>query len=113
MPAGLILKLCHPFELADRRHRREHPRKLSVLDDMGLYEQHALSRIDAGRQQTHGHLERPPLQSANLVRLCNSMIIHDADETLVTVLKLDPVLDRAKIVSDVEFAGWLNAREYA
>ena len=53
---------------------------------------------------------------AQLLRLLidgDGVQIDDAEDALVVVLDLDPVLQRAQIIADVQIAGRLDAGEYA
>src|SRR5437879_11993605 len=70
-------------------------------------------RITAGCEtQTCNLFEIRPQFLRRLVdRHC--VEIHDAENTFVIVLDLDPVAERAQIISDVQITGRLDAREYA
>ena len=52
-------------------------------------------------------------QRCVLVLAGDGVQVHDADEGLVAVLELDPVLHRAEPVADVQLAGRLDPGEYA
>ena len=55
---GLLLELRHPVEVAVRGDRREEPRELRVLVHVGLAEQDAAVRVEAGGHQGRGGVER-------------------------------------------------------
>src|SRR5687767_15145033 len=80
---------------------------------MRLHEQSCLRRIDTGGKQPHRHVAGPLREGVPLILARDGMQVHDADERLITTLQVDPVLNRAEPVANVQLAGRLNSRKYA
>ena len=67
--------------------------------------------IDADRQQHPGQFLDLGAQLLRLLVNRDRVQIHDTVDTVVVILDLGPVLQRAKIISDVRAAGGLDAGE--
>src|SRR5213075_1173133 len=52
-------------------------------------------------------------QGRGLVRLRDGVQVHDAEQAVVLVLQLDPILDGAEVISDVQLARGLDTGEDA
>ena len=66
-------------------------------------------RVDARGQKQRRGLEDLGSQLGRLLIDRDGVQIHDAEDALVVALDLDPVLQRPKIVPNVQIAGRLNA----
>ncbi len=108
---GLVLR--HALQPADRRDAGQHPGELGVLRHRRLHHDRGLLRIDARGQKQRGDLQDLGAQLGRLLINRDGVQIDDAEDALVVVLDLDPVLQRAQIISDVQIAGRLNAGEDA
>ena len=70
-------------------------------------------RIDAGCQEHAGDLQDLGAQLGGILVDRDGVQIDDAENTLVVVLDIHPVLERAQIVADVQIAGRLDAGKNA
>ena len=108
---GLLLELGHPSQVTHRRDRVEEPRELAVIGDVGLREQRAALRIDAGGHQRHGEVEHAPQQILALVLPGDRVQVDDAVEALVLVDHPRPAAEDAEIVAEMGLARGLDAAE--
>ena len=109
----LVLELRLALELTERCHARQQPIELGMLGDVRLHEYDALIRVEAGRKQTHRHIERQRRERGGVIRLRDGMQVDDAEQAFVLGLQPYPVLHGAEVVADVQLAGGLDAAEYA
>jgi len=70
----------------------------------GLHEQRAPGRIETRREQRQRHVRRLRAQIGRKVRARDGVVVDDAEERLVFVLQLNPVLDGSEVISDVQGA---------
>src|SRR6185503_4241044 len=113
LPLRFVFVLSLALELAQRRDAGQQPIQLGVRGDVRLDEDDAPLRIEPGGVQADRHVDRELRQRGRVVRLSNGVQIDDTEQTLVLGLQPHPVLDGAEVVADVEFAGRLDAAEYA
>ena len=104
---GLVLR--HALQPADRRHAGQHPGQFGVLGNRRLHHQRGMLGVDADRQQHPGQLLDLGAQLLRILINRDRVQVDDAVDAIVVVLDLGPVLQRAKIISDVRAAGGLNA----
>src|SRR5207247_380605 len=79
------------------------------LGDVSLHEAEGPRRIDAGGEEPDRHVDRALGQGRCVVGLRDGMQVHDAEQAVVLVLQLDPVLHGAEVIADVQLAGRLDA----
>ncbi len=108
----LVLELGHAAELAVGRRALHHPAQLAVLNDMALHEDGHHIGIEADgeqhRCQSHGRFadrswyfgHRQGVQIDDSVKCVGMLAVH-------------PVAQRPQVISEVDFAGGLDAREHA
>src|SRR5207237_829375 len=89
------------------------PVELRVLGDVRLHEDDGPRRIDAGGEEPDRHVDRALGQGRCVVGLRDGMQVHDAEQAVVLVLQLDPVLYGAEVIADVQLARRLDAGEDA
>ncbi len=110
----LVAELVHAVELADRRDRRQQPAELGVLVDVGLAEEDAALRVEAGGDQDRGRVVQALAQLGGLVGDGDRVEVDDAvDRRVAAVLAVDVLADRADVVAEVLAAGGLDAGEDA
>src|SRR2546429_2891809 len=105
----LVLELRLTLELAQWRDGVQDPVELRVLGDVRLHEDDGPRRIDAGGEEPDRHVDRALGQGRCVVGLRDGMQVHDAEQAVVLVLQLDPVLHGAEVIADVQLAGRLDA----
>src|SRR5581483_4990066 len=81
--------------------------------DVGLHKYRRFLWIDPGSQVERCDLARSSAQGLRVLRQRDGVQVNNAKETLVIVLNLHPLLERAEIVADVEVAGRLNTGKHA
>src|SRR5438876_3125162 len=109
----LVLELRLTLELAQWRDGIQDPVELRVLGDVRLHEDDGPRRIDAGGEQPDRHVDRPLGQGRRIVGLRDGVLVNDAEQAVVLVLQLDPVLHGAEVIADVQLARRLDAGEHA
>ena len=67
--------------------------------------------FDTTSQQVDGQVPNIFTQLHRIVRHGHSMVIHNAINAVIIILKADPILYRTEITSKMKFAGWLNATQ--
>ncbi len=112
--ARLVLELGHAVEPADARDIVEQPGQLAVRGHARLVEQDRSRGIDAAGDDRGGHFETVVGDAARIDRIGQRVQIGDeihalAARRLDIRLHADPLLDRAKIVAEVQIAGGLDA----
>ena len=85
--------------------------ELGVLRHRRLQEQRGAVRVDPTGQDVDGHLARPTLHLGGIVRLRDRVVVDDAVEAAVLVLKLDPAADGAEVVAEVHLTRGLHPGE--
>src|SRR3989442_1904208 len=65
--------------------------------------------IEACRVQSDGHVDGPLGEGRGVVGLRDGVQVHDREQAIMLVLQLDPVLDGAEVVADVQLARGLDA----
>src|SRR6266550_8288624 len=78
-----------------------------------LDEQNGFVRIYPASQQVKNHSLGIGSQFRRIVRHRDRMQVYDSVDTLMRILKRNPILDRAEVVADVHLGGWLNTRKYS
>src|SRR3989449_833652 len=76
---------------------------------MRLDEHNRAFGIEARRVQADGHVDGPLGEARGVVGLCDGVQVHDREQTIMLVLQLDPILDGAEVVADVQLARGLDA----
>ncbi len=113
--ASLFLELGHAVEPADPRHAIEDPRQFRVSGNLALVEDNMLLRIDAGGDEGRGHftgIARELGRTApHLHRLRQRMHVDHAIETVVGLLQLHEVDDRAEVIAEMQIPRRLDARK--
>ncbi len=108
----LVLELGHAVEIAVRGDRREQPGQLAVLAHVGLAEEDAALRVEAGGEQDRGRVVEPLAQLGRVVGDRDRVQVDDAeDRRVAAILALDVLPDRPDVVAEVLAAGGLDARE--
>mmetsp|Transcript_27436 Transcript_27436/g.66741 ORF Transcript_27436/g.66741 Transcript_27436/m.66741 type:complete len:347 (+) Transcript_27436:206-1246(+) len=105
----LLLELDHPLKPAEGRRAVEQPRQLRVGRHVRLHEDVRLGRVDAAGDVQGRGLHHRLLQLLRHVRGGDGVEVHDAEEVLVLVLVVNPLLDRAEVVPQVDRPGRLDA----
>ena len=102
----------HAVELAERGDAGEKPRQLGVLLDVGLAEQHAALRVQAGGDQQRRDVVDALAQLGRVVVDRDRVQVDDAvDRRVAAVLTLDVLRDGPDVVAEVLAPGRLDARE--
>jgi hypothetical protein len=111
----LVLELRHPSEITVGTYASENPCQFGVLRDERLKEECALGWIQATGQEVRHHAKSVRAKDLGIVWSGHRMKVDDTEDALVTGVRLEiePELDRAKVVADVEAPGRLDARENA
>src|SRR3989442_12987632 len=65
--------------------------------------------MEARRVQSDGHVDGPLGEARGGVGLCDGVQVHDREQTIMLALQLDPILDGAEGVADVQLARGLDA----
>src|SRR2546422_1652455 len=76
---------------------------------MRLDEHNRAFGIEARRVQSDGHVDGPLGEARRVVGLRDGVQVHDREQAIMLVLQLDPVLDGAEVVADVQLARGLDA----
>ena len=104
----------HALEPAERRNHREQQLKLGVFGDGRLDEQRGLLGIEACRQPIGGDFDGV-LRDLRCVGVIGGQRVPIGDEekafVLRIVLQLDPILERAEIMADVQAPGGAHAAQ--
>ncbi len=109
-----LLVAGHALQPAQRRAHAQKQRQLGVLQHAALQKQHALCRVEPGRQVVQHHLDRigRDLAGVGVVR-GQRVPVGDEEVAIVLVLQLDPVGQRAHVVAQVQFSRGAHAAEHA
>jgi hypothetical protein len=67
--------------------------------------------IDAAGEEERGDLIDLGAQFGRVLVDRDGVQIDDAEDRLIVILEVDPVLERAEVIADVEVAGRLDAAE--
>ena len=110
---GLVLVLGHALQPADGRDAVENPARLGMGGDVALDEQRALVRAKTAGEQHRGQLAGLAAQILRIERRGDRVEVHDAEEVLLIVLLLDPLLERADVVAELRVAAGLDAAKDA
>ena len=108
---GLLLELVHAVEISPGGHRAEQPAQLGVLLDVGLAEEDAALRVEAGRDQDRGGVVEALAKLGRVIRDRGRVKVDDAVDALAPVLALHVLADRADVVAQVLAARRLNPAE--
>ena len=105
----LVLELVHAVEVAVGGDRGEQPGELGVLAHVGLAEEDAALRVEAGGEQDRGRVVEALAQLDWVVGDRDRVQVDDAeDRRLAPILALDVLADRADVVAEVLAAGRLD-----
>jgi hypothetical protein len=107
----LLLELRHPAELAVARDRAEQPSRLGVCRDVALDEDRGALRVEPGREQHRGDVQRPLAQRGGVVLDRDRVQVDDAEERLAALLRLGVLAKATAVVADVRVAAGLDAAE--
>ena len=107
----LVLELGHPAKLAEARDRAEQPGGLGVGGHVALCEHGRAVRVEPGREEHRGEVERPLAQVAGLVLDRDRVQVDDAEERLAELLRRRVLAEPAAEVAEVLRARRLDARE--
>ena len=111
LPLGLVLELRHRPELAEARHRRQQPCGLGVRRDVALAEDRRPLRVEPGREEHRGEVERRVAQLLRVVVDADRVQVDDAEERVVRLLRLGVLAEAAAVVAERLPAGRLDAGE--
>ena len=103
----------HPAELAERGDGGQQPAQLSVLVHVGLAEEEAALRVEAGGEQHRGGVQQALAKISRVVGDGDRVEVDDAVDRLAPVLPGHVLRYRADVVAQVLATGGLNAREDA
>ena len=110
----LVLVARHALEPAQRGDHGQQQVQLGVLGHVRLDEQRGDARVQAGGEPVDQHVADVLLQARGvLVAGGEHVPVGHEEETLVLVLQLDPVAQRAVVVAQVQPPGGPHAREHA
>ena len=109
--ARLFLELGHPVQPANPGGAVQQPAQLSMGGDVALAEQDCLVGVDPAGNERCSHFADIRVQRRGIIVDSDRMQIGKKEKTFALLLHLDPALDRAKIVSEVQVAGRLDARD--
>ena len=113
--AGLFLELRHAVEPADPRHAIEDPCQFGVPGHLALVEDDMLFGIDAGGDKGRGDFPGVARELGRAApdrhRLRERVHIDNAIETVVGLLQLDEIDDRAEVIAKMQIAGRLHPRK--
>ena len=113
LPYGLVFVLRHAFQPANGGNAIEYPAALGVRRHVALDEECALVGVNAAGEQCRRQLPRLPAQVVGFDFNGNGVEVHDAEEILLRVLVLDPLLERADVVAELRVPARLNPAEDA
>ena len=100
------------FEPAERRDHAEKKMEFSVFRDLGLLEEDGFGGVEARGQEIDGDLDGVFSDGGRVGIVAGEGVpVGNEVETFVgwIILQADPVLQRAEIVADVQFAGGTHA----
>ena len=80
LAVAFLLELRHPAELAVARHRREQPGGLGVRRHVALRENRRALRVEAGRKEQRGEVERALAEVGRVVVDRDRVQVDDAEE---------------------------------
>ena len=110
----LVLVGRYPLQPAERGDHRQQQMQFGMLGHSGLDEQGGDSRIEARGQPVDGHRPHVLLELGRvLVAGGERMPVGNEEIAFVLVLQLDPVLQRAVIIAEVQHAGRPHAGQYS
>src|SRR5687768_4438659 len=88
--------------------------QFSVFGDSGLNEQGSSTRRHAGCQPVSNHVPDAVFDNVGIfVMRGQGVPVGDEKETFKLVLQLDPVMDDAIQMSQMQTSGWAHARNHA
>ena len=109
----LILVRGHPLEPSERRDHRQQQMQFGVFGYARLDEQGRDARIQARREPVDGHRPHKLLQLRGVVVAGGQRVpVSDEEKAFILVLQLDPVLQRAMIIAEVQLPGRAHAGEH-
>ena len=110
----LILVGGHPLQPAERRDHRQQQMQFRVLGHFGLDEQRGDAGIQARGQPVDGHGPDVLLELRGVLIAGGQRVpIGNEEIAFVLVLQLDPILQRAVKIAQVQLAGRPHAGEHA
>ena len=110
----LVLVGGHPFQPAQGGDHRQQQVQFGMLRHARLDEEMRHARIDAGRQPVDHHVPDARRDDVRLFVVGGErMPVGHEEEAVVLVLQLDPVLQHAVIVAQMELAGRPHAGQDA
>ena len=109
--ARLLLELRHAVEPAEPGDAVEYPGQFGVTGDPALVEDDTVLRVDPRRKQPGARLASVRRELRRVLRHGDRVQIDDAIDAVVTALQPRPIADRAEIVSEMQIARRLHARE--
>ena len=112
MLGGLVLELGHAGQLAEHGVAVQHPAQLSVRGDVGLDEQGVLLRVQAAGDVLGQLLQGAAAQVGGILPDGDGVHVRHEVVAVKLVRPLDPVLDGAQIVAQVQVAAGLDARQH-
>ncbi len=108
----LALELGHPVQPAERCHAVEDPGKLRVSRHLRLDKDRGAFGVDSGRQVDGSELTRQPSQFDGVEGHRHRVQVDDAEKVVVLVLGLLPAFYRTEVVTKVQIASRLYARQH-
>jgi hypothetical protein len=109
---GLLFELRHARQVPKGGDASQNPTELGVLGHSGLEEKDGALRIDSAGQKVQREL--PPVfleLLRNGVFVGEGMVVHNAIDAKIPLLKLHPLLDGTEIVAEMEHPRGLDSRE--
>ena len=100
------------FQQTNVGDRAENPCQLSDFGHIGLAEEIALVRIESQGEIIQGHIPRIIAEHLGVLDGRQGMVVSNKEKAQAFGLQGDVLLDRPKIIAQVEFARRLNAAQY-
>ncbi len=101
------------LQAAERQVPRQQHRQLGVLRHLALDDEVIALRVEPDGQPVERHLPHGPPHVLDVIDVVRHLVVGDEEEALVLVLQLEPLLERAGIVSEVQRARRPDAGEDA
>ena len=111
--ARLFLELGHTIEPADAGDTIENPGELGMFGDLALVENDVLLWIDAAGEERSGDFTRGARQFGRILPYGDGVQVDNAVDAVIALLQRHELGDGAKIVSEMQISGRLNAGENA
>ena len=108
---NLIFVARAAFEQTHRRYRAEQPRQFGHFRHIGLFEKHRFLRVEAAGEEIERDLEAVPAPLSGVEQRSHRVIVGDEIKRLASFLKLDGRLHHPEIISQMQRAGGLDARQ--